>query len=73
MEKNDRLALKEGDIVTRKFRGEVTTYVVVNLTAGREYFWVRETQWEDDGSYDEHHDLTEPKWSVFDGNVEALQ
>lgn len=60
----DRLALKEGDVVSRKFRGEVTNYVVVNLTASRRYFWVRETQWGDDGSYDEHHDLTGPKWSV---------
>ena len=73
MEKNDRLALKEGDIVTRKFRGNVDAYVVVGLTASREHFWVRDLRFGNDGFYDENHDLTEPKWSVFDGNVEALQ
>lgn len=60
-----RLNLKHGDIVARKFRGMVTNYVIVNLTASRRYFWVRDIQWGDDGSYDEHHDLTEPKWSVL--------
>ena len=69
----DRLALKEGDVVSRKFRGEVAQYVVVNLTAGRRYFWVRDLRFGNDGFYDENHDLTEPKWSVVAGNVEALQ
>lgn len=59
-----RLNLKHGDIVARKFRGAVTNYVIVNLTEGKRYFWVRDIQWGDDGSYDENHDLTEPKWSV---------
>jgi len=62
--KQDRLNLKHGDIVGRKFRGVITNYVITATTASRQYFWVRDVQWGDDGFYDENHDLTEPKWSV---------
>lgn len=60
----ERLALKEGDVVSRKFRGKTTNYVVVGTTIGMQYFWLRDVQWGEDGFYDENYDLTEPKWSV---------
>ena len=64
----DRLALKEGDIVRRKFRGGVADYVIVATTLSKQYFWVRELAFGDDGFYDESHDLTESKWSVVVGH-----
>jgi len=62
--KQDRLELKDGDIVSRKFRGVITNYVITATTLSKRYFWVRDVQWGNDGFYDEHQDLTEPKWSV---------
>jgi len=62
--KQDRLNLKDGDIVSRSFRGITTNYVITATTLNKQYFWVRDVQWGDDGFHDENHDLTEPKWSV---------
>ena len=69
----DRCALKEGDIVSRKFRGGVVNYAIVATTLSKKYFWVRELGFGNDGFYDENHDLTEPTWSVVAGNVGAAQ
>lgn len=60
----DRLNLKDGDIVSRSSRGVITNYVIISTTPSKQCFWVRDVQWGDDGFYDENHDLTEPKWSV---------
>lgn len=60
----DRLNLKDGDIVSRTFRGTTTNYIITATTLGMKHFWVRDVQWGDDGFYDENCDLTEPKWSV---------
>jgi hypothetical protein len=60
----DRLNLKDGDIVSRKFRGTVTNYVITATTQSMKHFWVLDLQYGDDKFYEENHDLTEPKWSV---------
>lgn len=54
--------LKNGDIVSRKYRGTITRHVVTSRTNSGTHFWVRDLKWGDDGYYDENHNLTEPKW-----------
>jgi hypothetical protein len=54
--------LKNGDIVSRKYRGTITRHVVTSRTNSGTHFWVRDLKWGDDGYYDENYDLTEPKW-----------
>lgn len=60
----ERMNLKRGDIVSRKFRGAVSNYVITATTANRQHFWVLDLQYGDDAFYEEHHDLTQPKWSI---------
>ena len=52
----------KGDIISKRYKGKVTRFVVTARTNSGTHFWVRDLKWGDDGWYDVNHDLTRSAW-----------
>lgn len=51
-----------GDVVLRKWGGDVREYLVTATTASGTHFWVLETIYEVGFADEENVDLTKPSW-----------